>query len=284
MKVVESVVAAREELSAAHRSGWHVGLVPTMGFLHDGHRSLIERSVAECEFSMVTIFVNPLQFGAGEDLDAYPRDVGADLALARDAGTDLVLVPDVEEMYPRPPETVVRVGELAADLEGASRPTHFDGVATVVAKLFNIVGPCRAYFGEKDYQQLVIVRRMAADLSFPVEVVGCPTVREADGLALSSRNSYLDADDREAAAVLHEALQAGVELIEAGERAAERVEAAMAERVAGQPRATLDYLVVRRADDLKPVSPLRGELRVLGAAWVGTPRLIDNLGVDVPVA
>ncbi len=284
MKVVATVAEARDELAAARRPGWDVGLVPTMGFLHAGHRALIERSVAECEFSMMTIFVNPLQFGAGEDLDAYPRDLEADLALARDAGVDLVLAPSVEEMYPRPPDTVVCLGELAADLEGASRPTHFDGVATVVAKLFNVAGPCRAYFGEKDYQQLVIVQRMAADLSFPVEVVGCPTVREHDGLALSSRNSYLGPAEREAAVVLFLALRVGADLIEAGERSPERVEARMAEVVASEPMAALDYLVVRRADDLTPVSPLRGTLRVLGAIRVGTPRLIDNLGVEAPVA
>lgn len=284
MKVVDTVGDARAELAAARRAGWDVGLVPTMGFLHHGHRSLIERSVAECEFSIVTIFVNPLQFAAGEDLDSYPRDLGADLALARDVGADLVLAPTVEDMYRRRPATVVRLPELAADLEGAARPTHFDGVATVVAKLFNIVGPCRAYFGEKDYQQLVIVARMAADLSFPVDVVGCPTVREADGLAMSSRNSYLDPVERAAATVLHEALRAGADLVEAGERSPERVEAEMANVVAAEPKAELDYLVVRRADDLAPIAPLAGRLRLLGAVRVGKPRLIDNLGVDVPVA
>ncbi len=284
MRVVETVAEARAELAAARRAGWDVGLVPTMGSLHAGHRSLIERSVAECELSVTTIFVNPLQFGAGEDLDAYPRDLEADLAMAREAGVDLVLVPSVEEMFPRPAQTVVRLDRLAAELEGSARPTHFDGVATVVAKLFNIAGPCRAYFGEKDYQQLVIVEVMAADLSFPIEVVRCPTVREADGLAMSSRNRYLDAAEREAAPVLFAALRAGVDLIEAGERSPGPVEAAMAEVVATEPRAALDYAVVRRAADLAPVSPLRGELRLLGAMRLGKPRLIDNLGVEVPVA
>jgi len=281
MKVVERVTDARAELAVGRQAGWDIGLVPTMGSLHDGHLSLAERAVSDCEFTVMTIFVNPLQFGEGEDLDAYPRDLDADLNMAELAGVDLVFVPSVEEMYPEPPATIVRVDELAAELEAASRPTHFQGVATVVAKLFNIAGPCRAYFGEKDYQQLVIVRRMASDLSFPVQVVGCPIVREDDGLAMSSRNAYLDPTERKAATVLHRALRVGVEAIESGQRSPEAVEAAMADVVAAEPLAELDYAVVRRGRDLAVIDPLSGEIRLLGAVRLGRPRLIDSLGAHV---
>src|SRR5581483_7373625 len=179
-----------------------------MGYLHEGHRSLMAQSVGERDVTLVTIFVNPLQFGANEDLASYPRDLDRDLVMCDAAGVDVVLHPSVEEMYPygTPTLTTVTVAGVSAAMEGASRPTHFAGVATVVAKLFNIAGPCRAYFGEKDWQQLAVIRRMAADLSFPVEVVGCPTVREPDGLAMSSRNVYLTPEERAAAPVLHWAL------------------------------------------------------------------------------
>ncbi|MDQ4098427.1 MAG: pantoate--beta-alanine ligase, partial [Actinomycetota bacterium] len=202
----------RKELDGARARGARVGLVPTMGALHAGHLSLIRRSVAECDVTLVTVFVNPLQFGPSEDFSRYPRDLDRDVAAAAALGTDLVFAPPIEEMYPDLPPAAcpnamaVRVtvgGALADRLEGATRPGHFAAVATVVAKLFAIAGTCRAYFGEKDYQQLLVVRRLAADLSFPVEVVGCPTVREPDGLALSSRNAYLTPEERRAAPILY---------------------------------------------------------------------------------
>jgi pantoate--beta-alanine ligase len=254
-----------------------------MGALHDGHGALVQRAATECDAVLVTVFVNPLQFGEGEDLDRYPRTLDADVEVIAATGGHLVFAPPVEEMYPGGrPLTNVRVGELSEVLDGASRPGHFDGVATVVTKLFSLAGPCRAYFGEKDWQQLVIVTRMARDLSMPVEVVPCPTVREPDGLARSSRNVYLTAEERPAAIVLNRALRAGVEAVEGGERSREAVRARMEAVVAAEPQARLDYVEVVDAWTLRPVDPLRGELRVLGAAWVGQPRLIDNLGMVVP--
>jgi pantoate--beta-alanine ligase len=222
--------------------------------------------------------VNPLQFGPTEDLATYPRDLDHDRAMAETAGADLVVVPSLEEMYPQPVRTMVSVERVSHGMEGASRPTHFDGVATVVAKLFAIAAPCRAYFGEKDFQQLAVVRTMARDLSFPVEVIGCPTVREADGLAMSSRNAYLSADEREAAPVLHWALQAGRAAIAAGETDAAAVRAAMVAVVAAEPLARLDYLEVADPDTLLPVDEVRGTVRLFGAIRLGRARLIDNVG------
>ncbi len=278
MKVFTTIAETRAALDRARHDGRTVGLVPTMGYLHAGHRSLIERSVAERDVTFVTIFVNPLQFGPTEDLAAYPRDLDADLAMCEQLGAALVLTPTVDEMYPTPVLTTVTVAAVGEGLEGASRPTHFAGVSTVVAKLFNIAGPCRAYFGEKDWQQLAVVRRMAADLSFPIEVVGCPTVREPDGLALSSRNAYLTAEERRAAPVLHRALRAGAAAIAAGERDPDAVRGVMADTVATESLARLDYVAVVAADTLATVDPLAGELRLLVAARLGRARLIDNIG------
>ncbi len=280
MQVLSTVPETRAVLDEARAEGGTVGLVPTMGYLHDGHTSLVARSVAERDLTLVTIFVNPLQFGAGEDLSSYPRDLARDLARCEEAGADVVLTPSVEEMYPAgvPPLTTVSVADVSAPMEGASRPTHFVGVATVVAKLFNIAGACRAYFGEKDWQQLAVVRRMAADLSFPVDVVGCPTVREADGLAMSSRNAYLTAEERAAAPVLHWALVAGAAAIAAGERDAGKVRALVRELIEAEPLAELDYAEVVDAATLHPVDPLAGRLRLLAAARFGRARLIDNEG------
>lgn len=281
MELVHTIAEVRARHDATRAAGRVVGLVPTMGFLHDGHRSLMIAAGAECGFVTVTIFVNPLQFGPNEDLDAYPRDLEGDLKLAEGAGVDLVFAPTVAEMYPDGAvATSVRVNGLADQLEGASRPGHFDGVATVVAKLFSIAGACRAYFGEKDYQQLQIVTRMARDLSIPVEVIGCPTIREPHGLARSSRNAYLDEVERQAAGVLKRALDAGVGAIDAGERATDAVEARMAEVIAGEPRAALDYARVVDASSLERRDVLHGTVRLLIAARVGAARLIDNVGAQ----
>lgn len=280
MRLVTTIAEVRRALDEERRAGGTVGLVPTMGYLHDGHASLMAAARAECDLVVTTIFVNPLQFGAGEDLSAYPRDLDHDRRVAEGQGVDLVFAPPVEAMYGAGPVlTSVSVGQLSERLEGASRPTHFAGVATVVAKLFAIAGPCRAYFGEKDFQQLAVIRRMAADLSFPVEVVGCPTVRDLDGLALSSRNAYLEPDEREAAPVLIRALRAGAAAVLAGERDATTVEQLVAEIVAAEPLAELDYAAVVDAATLAPVDPLAGELRLLVAARFGRARLIDNVGV-----
>ena len=284
VRVVGSIGEARAVLDGARARGRTVGLVPTMGFLHEGHRSLMERSVADRDVSIVTIFVNPLQFGAGEDLAAYPRDLERDLAMSDAAGIDLVLTPSVDEMYPFgvPTLTTVTVDEISAAMEGASRPTHFAGVATVVAKLFAIAGPCHAYFGEKDWQQLAVVRRMAADLSFPVEVIGCPTVREVDGLAMSSRNTYLTTEERAAAPAVHRALVAGAEAVEAGERDPAVVRDLMRSLLASEPLGEVDYAEVVDAATLQPVHPLHGELRLLAATRFGRARLIDNVGATSP--
>ncbi len=268
----------RERLAEARAAGGAVGFVPTMGFLHAGHRSLIERARRENDVVVVSIFVNPLQFNPGEDFDSYPRDLERDLELCADADADIVFAPDRREMYPEPPAATVRLGALADVLCGASRPGHFDGVATVVAKLFSIVGECSAYLGEKDFQQLTIIGRMAADLSLPVRVVDCPTVREPDGLAVSSRNVYLSDAERGQAPVLRRALQAGAVLVQSGETSGAAVEAEMAAVIAAAPLAQLDYTAAVPASTLIAAGPLQGEVRLLAAARFGQARLIDNIG------
>ena len=284
MEVHEHIDGFRASLDERRAAGTVVGFVPTMGYLHAGHGSLISRAASDCGAVAVSIFVNPLQFAANEDLASYPRDLESDLALCERMGATHVLVPSVEEMYPQPVLTTVSVAEVSMRMEGAVRPTHFAGVATVVAKLFSIVGPCRAYFGEKDFQQLAVVRRMASDLSMPVEVVGCATVREPDGLAMSSRNVYLDATERQVALVLHRALDAGVAAVSAGAAEAGSVRAAMDEVFATEPSATVDYAEVVDAATLAPLGALvpGTEIRLIVAARVGAPRLLDNAGAVVP--
>jgi pantoate--beta-alanine ligase len=224
--------------------------------------------------------VNPLQFAPGEDLESYPRDAAGDAAKAEAAGTDLLFMPSDEEMYPEPVRTTVAVDVAVGFMESRTRPTHFDGVATVVSKLFALVGPCRAYFGEKDFQQLAVVRRLAFDLSFPVEVIGCPTVREPDGLAMSSRNAYLTPGERAAAPVLYRALTAGAARVEGGERDPASVREAMVAEIEAEPLGELDYAEVVAAPTLEPATdPLGGELRLLVAVRFGAARLLDNLGV-----
>jgi len=282
VELTTTVADARSRLAVARRQGASVGLVPTMGSLHDGHLSLVRAARADCDVVAMTIFVNPLQFGAGEDLDAYPRDLDRDRVLAESAGVDLLFAPSTAEMYPEPPATSVVVAGLTDTMEGASRPTHFAGVATVVTKLFHVAGPCRAYFGEKDYQQLAVIRRMVADLSFPVEVVGCPIVRESDGLALSSRNAYLAPEERAAAPVLHRSLLAGRAAIEDGERDPNAVVAVIRGVVEDEPLAELDYAEALDAETLRRPDQLVGDVRLLVAARFGRPRLLDNLGLLVP--
>ena len=284
MLVLSTKSEFREHLENVRALGRTVGLVPTMGALHEGHLSLLRAAAADCDVVALTIFVNPLQFGAGEDLSAYPRPLDRDLELAEDAGADVVFTPSTDEMYLEPTLSTVHVDQLSLGMEGASRPTHFDGVTTVVTKLFNIAGPSRAYFGEKDFQQLAVVRRMAADLDQPVTVIGCPIVREADGLAMSSRNIYLSSSEREAATVISRALRAGAAMISAGESDPAVIEAHMASIIEAEPLAELDYAVVVDPDSLlTPAELLSGtNVRLLMVAKVGSPRLLDNLGVDVP--
>jgi pantoate--beta-alanine ligase len=282
VKTVHTIHELRPLLDGERAADRSVGLVPTMGYLHDGHLALMRRARAETDVVVASIFVNPLQFGAGEDLEAYPRDLDRDGRLADAAGVDVLFVPSADEMFPDPVLTTVSVAQVSEPLEGAARPHHFDGVATVVAKLFAIVGTCRAYFGEKDFQQLAVVRRLARDLSLPVEVVGCPTVREHDGLAMSSRNSYLTPDEREAAPVVYRALRAGVAAILAGEHDPAAVRALMGQIIEAEPLAQLDYAEVVDTDSFRIPDPLAGNLRLLAAVRFGRARLIDNVGVTVP--
>ncbi|HTK16792.1 MAG TPA: pantoate--beta-alanine ligase [Acidimicrobiia bacterium] len=278
---VDRITELRAACDDARAAGKQVGLVPTMGFLHAGHRSLMRSARVATDFVVVTIFVNPLQFGAGEDLDRYPRDLSGDLEACAAEGVDCVFTPAVAEMYPRRPLTTVHVEGLTADLCGAARPTHFDGVTTVVAKLFSITGPCRAFFGRKDAQQLAVVTRMAADLDLPVEVVGCPIVREPDGIAMSSRNAYLSEPDREAARVLSHALRRAVDAIVNGERDPAHVADLVRAVVATEPRVELEYAEVRDAAELTPMATLDGNVLVALAARVGTTRLIDNAFIQI---
>jgi len=281
MAVLDTVVGFTDRLDRERRSGRTVGVVLTMGALHRGHASLIERAAAECDVVAVTVFVNPTQFVESADLDNYPRTLVDDLSVAEAAGAKVVFAPTVVEMYPgwpAPPATSVSVHGLSERWEGVSRPGHFDGMATVVVKLLSMAGRCRAYFGEKDFQQLAIVRRTVRDLSLPVEVVGCTTVREADGLALSSRNVRLDRQERDAATVLSAALRAGADALSAGsDRSA--VESTMADTVAKEPLVILDYAALVDAVDLEPVDDVTDgrTLRLIIAASVGPVRLIDNI-------
>jgi pantoate--beta-alanine ligase len=281
VETVGTRAACRQLLDNGRAAGRTVGLVPTMGALHEGHIALMTQARAECDLVAVSIFVNPLQFGDPDDISNYPRTLERDLLVCTEAGVDVVFVPAVEEMYPswpEPPSTTVAVSGLTDAWEGAARPGHFDGVATVVAKLFAIAGPCRAYFGQKDFQQLAVVRRMTRDLSLPVEVVGCPTVREADGLALSSRNVRLSPEERRAALALVRALAAGRSAVAAGERDAAAVAAAMRAVVEAEPLAVLDYAAAVDAVTLDEARSFEDPdtVRLLVAARVGPVRLIDN--------
>jgi len=284
MKTMTTIAELPPLLDGERAVGRRVGFVPTMGSLHDGHVSLIRRARTDTHVVVASIFVNPLQFGEGEDLAEYPRDLDRDTGLAEKAGVDVLFTPSVEEMYPTPMLTTVSVAEVSEPLEGARRPTYFPGVATVVAKLFAIVGPCRAYFGEKDFQQVAVVRRMVSDLSMPVRVVACPTVREPDGLAVSSRNGYLNPEEREAARVVYRVLQAGAASILAGETDPPAVRTLMAQIIEAEPLAQLDYAEVVDADSFTVPDPLDGNLRLLAAVGFGRARLIDNVGVTVPAA
>ncbi|MEZ5361037.1 MAG: pantoate--beta-alanine ligase [Bryobacterales bacterium] len=260
----------------ARRRGDVVGLVPTMGALHAGHRALIDRAQAECAFTTVTLFVNPTQFNQAEDLAKYPRTFEQDLAMCEEAGVDCLFAPAPEEMYPQPGVTHVEVSELTDGLCGKFRPGHFRGVTTVVAKLFHIAEPDKAYFGEKDFQQLAVIRRMVRDLDFAVEIVGVPIVREFDGLALSSRNARLSGAQREAATVLSRSLRHAAEAVANGEQDAESIRELTLEVIADEPLARPEYVEIVDPETLRPVARVEKEARLVLAAWVGEVRLIDN--------
>jgi len=254
-----------------------VGLVPTMGFLHEGHLSLIRKAKAECDHVIVTIFVNPTQFGANEDLSKYPRDLERDLSLIEPLGTDLVWTPTPEIMYPPGYQTWVEVEMMTQPLEGAMRPGHFKGVTTVVAKLFNATQAHKAYFGQKDAQQAAVIRQMAADLNFPIEINICPTVREPDGLAMSSRNKYLSEDERKAATVLYRSLKSAKDLYEGGERDAEKIRGKMKEVLASELLAKMQYVSCADYDTLEELDVIKGKTLFSMALFLGKTRLIDNL-------
>ncbi|PWB69422.1 MAG: pantoate--beta-alanine ligase [Anaerolineales bacterium] len=274
-------ISTLDELRSARLSlDGTVGLVPTMGFLHEGHLSLIRRAKEECDHVIVSIFVNPTQFGPNEDLAKYPRDIDRDLKLIEPLGTDLVWMPTAEIMYPQGYQTWVEVEAMTKPLEGAMRPGHFRGVTTVVAKLFNGVQPNKAYFGQKDAQQAAVIRQMVRDLNFPIEVVVCPIVREADGLAMSSRNVYLDPEGRKAATVLFRSLSAAKEMYEAGERNAEKLRGRMKEVLAGEPLADVQYVSCADYDTLEELDVVKGKTLLSMAVFVGKTRLIDNFVLE----
>lgn len=276
LQVATTVEEVKQTVREWKRAGLTVGLVPTMGYLHEGHKSLIERAVSECDRVMVSVFVNPIQFAPNEDLATYPRDFEADKKLIEAAGGALVFHPEPSELYAPDACTFVNVEGITAELCGKTRPTHFRGVCTVVSKLMNISEADRAYFGQKDAQQLAVVRRMVRDLNMNVQVVGCPIVREADGLAKSSRNTYLSTDERRAALVLSQAVSTGRTLMEAGERRADAVLGAMRAVIEAEPLARIDYVEMVSWDGIKPVQQADGPVLVAMAVYIGKTRLIDN--------
>jgi pantoate--beta-alanine ligase len=279
---IETIAEMRAACNDARARSQRVGLVPTMGYLHEGHRSLIRAARTATDLVVVTIFVNPLQFGANEDLSTYPRDLEGDLAQCRAEGVDIVFAPPAGEMYPNgAPRTTVHVSDLTEGLCATARPTHFDGVTTVVAKLFAITGECAAFFGRKDAQQLAVITRMTADLNLPVDVVGCPIVRETDGLALSSRNAYLSTDERRAATVLSNALERAAGAVVNGERDVATVLAVVTDVVRREPLVALEYVEARATADLAPLATFHGDVLLALAARVGTTRLIDNVTISV---
>jgi pantoate--beta-alanine ligase len=257
-----------------------VGLVPTMGYLHEGHLSLIRRAKEECDHIVVSIFVNPTQFGLNEDLSKYPRDLDRDLRLIEPLGTDLVWMPTAEIMYPQGYQTWVEVEAMTRPLEGAMRPGHFRGVTTVVAKLFNAVQPHQAYFGQKDAQQAAVIRQMTRDLNYPIEVVVCPIIREPDGLAMSSRNVYLDIDQRQAATVLYRSLSAAKDAYENGERDAEKLRQIMKNVIASEPLAQMQYVSCADYDTLEELETVTGKTLLSMAVFIGKTRLIDNFVLE----
>lgn len=286
MKVVTTISDVRAITGLAHKAGETVGFVPTMGALHDGHRSLMKAARSECGSVGVSVFVNPTQFGPGEDFDTYPRALAADEAICKAENVDWLFAPSVSEMFPDSARTTVHVSGLTEVLCGLTRPRHFDGVTTVVAKLFSICGPGRAYFGRKDAQQLAVVRQMVKDLNLPIAVIGCPTVREKDGLAMSSRNARLSANEREAATVIPRALRQVLDQIVAGERSPRAVTKTLTEMIASEPIAQIEYVEVVDADTLtslicEPVSPLTGNVLLAVAVRFGPVRLIDNASVVI---
>ena len=276
MKIVQTVEEVRAEIKKWRKENLTVGLVPTMGYLHEGHKSLIDRAVAENDRVVVSVFVNPMQFGPSEDLESYPRDLERDAALCEDAGANLIFHPEPENMYSSDFSSFIDMNTLTGGLCGKTRPTHFRGVCTVVGKLFHIVEPDKAYFGQKDAQQLAVIRHMVKDLNFNLEVVGCPIIREEDGLAKSSRNTYLNKEERQAALVLSRSLDAAKVQIEGGERNAATLKANICSIIEAEPLARIDYVEFVDWNTLEPVETLDGPVLNAIAVYIGKTRLIDN--------
>lgn len=280
MTIVKTIEEVRAQVKAWRAQGLTVGLVPTMGYLHEGHQSLIARSVAENDRTVVSDFVNPIQFGPTEDLATYPRDIARDAALCEATGADLIFHPEADEMYAPDFCTYVDMDRLTGGLCGKTRPTHFRGVCTVVSKLFHIVQPDRAYFGQKDAQQLAVIRRMVRDLNMPLEIIGCPIVREADGLAKSSRNTYLNEAERQAALCLSRGLAKGKAAVEAGETDAAKVRAVIAGEIEAEPLSRIDYVELVDWNTLEPVDSTEGSILAAVAVYIGKTRLIDNFIIE----
>ena len=276
MKVVKTIKEVREIVGGWRQEGLSVGLVPTMGYLHEGHQSLIKKSASQNDRTVVSVFVNPIQFGPNEDLEAYPRDLNRDIKAVEEAGGDLIFNPEPSEMYPGHFTSFIDTTETTELLCGAVRPVHFRGVCTVVGKLFNIVTPDRAYFGQKDAQQLATIRRFVRDLNFPLEIIACPIVREDDGLAKSSRNTYLNAEERQAALILSKSLKKGKEAIESGEKDAKTIIAIIKNSLQSEPLARIDYVEVVDFENIQRVDKIEGETLVAIAVYIGKTRLIDN--------
>lgn len=281
MLIIRDVVSLRAEIKKVRQNGKTVGLVPTMGYLHEGHLSLLRKAGAETDFKVLSIFVNPLQFGVGEDFEEYPRNLEGDAALAEEAGCDIVFAPSIKEMYPKDFATFVDVERLTEGLCGASRPGHFRGVTTVVTKLFNIVTPDRAYFGQKDAQQALVIQRMTRDLNMNLDVIIMPTVREEDGLAMSSRNTYLSLEERSAATILSQSLFKAAERIKSGETNASTIAGFITQTISSQPLANIDYVKIVDTDEIKPVQVINGRTLIALAVRFGKTRLIDNIIVEV---
>jgi pantoate--beta-alanine ligase len=280
-RLVTTVSGLREAIGAVRRQGKKIGLVPTMGALHEGHLSLVRRSRAECDFTVVTIFVNPSQFGRGEDLARYPRNLDNDLELLA-GSAELVFAPGDEQVYPPGYATWVELGSVSLPLEGALRPGHFRGVATVVLKLLNMVGPDVAYFGQKDFQQALVIRRLVADLNVPVEIRVCPIVREADGLAMSSRNAYLKPDERRQAVVLSRSLHQAAEMVCRGQRDPAQLEREIRRTILAAGPSQIDYIAIADPETLEPVDQVRASIVIALAVKIGSTRLIDNILIGQP--
>jgi pantoate--beta-alanine ligase len=281
MRIITSPAEIQNYCRSARSDGASIGLVPTMGFLHEGHLSLMRCARSENDLLVVSIFVNPTQFGQGEDYEEYPRDLQRDSEMAESVGVDVIFAPTPEDMYPTGYATFVNVERITEKMCGASRPGHFRGVTTVVAKLFNLIHPNRAYFGQKDAQQSVVIKRMAVDLNFDVKIIVMPTVREKDGVAISSRNRYLNPEGRQAALVLSRSLRTAKELIESGQRDTAEILHKMMEVIEAQPLAKIDYIAIVDADTLDDLDIVRGKVLIALAVFIGKTRLIDNILLDV---